>query len=163
MITRSIEHNYEYKSPFGNLIVPEVEIGISETGRRSLPLAEVKRLSRKAALKFLTDNYNTALTNSEFTLSTKIVRAILVFLDVNQSEFGMLIGCQKAKVSKILNGEQNMSKSQSLLALERLAAELARPGLARKMLGDQESKIETPDDDTLNQLAKLRGVVPSAA
>jgi len=73
--------------------------------------------------------------DDEFTLSASSVRAIIVFLGVNQIEFGYLVGCQKSKVSKILRSEQQISKSQVQLAIERLAMELARPGATRNLLG----------------------------
>lgn len=156
MIKRVIERNYEFKHAFGTIIVDRVEVGISETGRRSLSKSEIERLSSLAALRFLRENYIRAVENTEYVLPAAIVRAIMVFLNVNQVEFAMLIGCQKSKVSKILRKEQSISKSQTLLALERLATELARPGAIRKILGYEDVHVSAPDEKIAKELNEIR-------
>lgn len=156
MIKRKVEKDYKYSHPFGDIVVDEVTVGVSQKGRRSLAASEVTRLSRLAALEFLKKNYSRALTDPDFQLSSKVVRAIIAFLGVNQNEFGLLVGCQKAKVSKILSGEQDISKSQALLAIERIAMELGRPGSVRKILGDEELEIPQPDDKVAAALVELR-------
>lgn len=78
-------------------------------------------------------------------------------------DFGMLIGCQKAKVSKILSGEQKMSKSQAQLTIERLGLELSRPGAIKYLLenlkgqsnpGHEESLCAT--DDEICRMEEIR-------
>ncbi len=88
--------------------------------------SEVERLTRLVVWNFLKLNYKKALEDTYFTLSPVAVRAIINFLGVNQSDFAKLIGCQKSKISKILHGDQVISKSQVLLAMERLMMEFAR-------------------------------------
>ncbi|MCX6119234.1 MAG: hypothetical protein NT027_16980 [Proteobacteria bacterium] len=41
---------------------------------------------------------------------------------------------KKAKVTKVLNGTQTMSKTQALLAMERLSVELAQPGAMKALV-----------------------------
>ena len=101
-------------------------------------------------------NYKKAIYEPDFTLNAKKVRAIISFLVVNQVEFGQLVGCQKAKVSKILRSEQQISKSQAMLALERLAMELARPGSTRKMLGDEGVVVKDADESLVKLLNEIR-------
>ncbi|MCX6107297.1 MAG: hypothetical protein NTY08_15835 [Proteobacteria bacterium] len=156
MIKRIKEVNYEFKHPLGSILVEEVEIGVSEKGRRSLAASELDRLSRLAVLNFLKLNYRKAIKDSEFGLSNSEVRACIAFLGVNQNEFGQLVGCQKSKVSKILRDEQRISKSQALLAMERLAMELARPGSTRKLLGDEGVEVGDADESLIKQLDELR-------
>jgi transcriptional regulator with XRE-family HTH domain len=156
MIKRVKISDYEFKSAFGTIVVPQVILGVSESGRRSIPEDELSRLSRLAALNFLKKNYIKAVEQSDYILPATIVRAIMVFLHVNQSEFAKLIGCQKAKVSKILANDQEISKSQTLLALERLATELARPGAIRKILGHHDEQVLAPDDEITKQLNLIR-------
>lgn len=156
MIKRIKEKNYKFKSAFGNVVISEVEMGISESGRRSLAVEEIKRLSRLAAIDFYKANYSKALDRPEFILSEQIARAIMIFLNVNQVEFAKLIGCQKAKVSKILSGDQEMSKAQTLLALERLGAELARPGATRKLLKHDDTEIPELDEAVAKELTDAR-------
>ena len=156
MIKRVKENNYEYKHPLGTIIVDEVEIGVSVKGRRSLSVSEIERLNRLAILKFLKENYKKAIKDSDFTLAPKAVRAIIVFLRVNQLEFGQLVGCQKSKISKILCAEQPISKSQALLAMERLSMELARPGSTKRLLGYDDVEVREADKELLAQLNDLR-------
>ena len=156
MIKRVKETNYEYKHPLGAIVVDEVEIGVSEKGRRSLSASEIDRLSRLAVLNFLKVNYKKGIKDSEFTLIPSAVRAIIAFLGVNQIEFGQLVGCQKSKVSKILRSEQQISKSQALLAMERLVMELARPGSTRKLLGDEDIEVRDADEALVKQLNEIR-------
>lgn len=156
MIKRIRENNYEYKHPLGTIVVDEVEVGVSEKGRRTFSAEEIDRLSRLAVLNFLKLNYRRSIKDLEFTLSPKVVRAIMAFLKVNQIEFGELVGCQKSKISKILRSEQKISKSQALLALERLAMELARPGSTRKILGDMEVEVKEADEKLVKQLDEMR-------
>jgi hypothetical protein len=156
MIRRIKERNYEYKHPLGAIVVAQVELGVSEKGRRSLAASEVDRLSRLVVLNFLKTHYKNAIKNSSFTLSNSDVRAIMAFLGVNQVEFGQLVGCQKSKVSKILRSEQPISKSQALLALERLAMELARPGSTRRLLGDEEIEVKHADESLVKELNQIR-------
>ena len=133
---RRIREQYTFKHPLGT-ITTEAEVGISEKGRRSLSASELDRLSRMAAFEFLKKNYHRSIEDGDFILSAEEVRAIISILRVeNLDEFGKLIGCQKSKVSKILNREQDISKAQAQLAVERLAMELARPGSVRRILGD---------------------------
>ena len=156
MIKNIVEENYQYMHPFGTLTVDQVTIGVLEDGRRSLSVAEIERLSRLAAIKYLQENYKRALTDSEFALTPKIVMTIMAYLKVNQTEFGILIGCQKAKISKILRGKQVISRSQALLALERLGMEVGRPGAIRKMIGDKEIIVEEPKAEVTEKLNKIR-------
>jgi len=67
-----------------------------------------------------------------------------------------LVGCQKSKVSKILRSEQQISKSQALLAMERLAMEHARPGSTRKLLGDEDIEVGFGDELLVKQLNDMR-------
>jgi len=156
MLKRVKESKYEYRHPLGTIVVDDVEVGISEKGRRSLAESEIHRLNRLAVLSFLKLNYRKAIQEADFTLSASKVRAIMIFLNVNQIEFGLLVGCQKSKVSKILRSEQEISKSQSLLALERLAMELAQAGSTRKLLGDESVQVIDSDELFLKQLSDLR-------
>jgi transcriptional regulator with XRE-family HTH domain len=156
MIKRIKVKNYDYKHPLGSIIVDEVEIGIADNGRKSLSASEIDRLSRLAVLNFLKANYKRAIKDPEFSLSASKIRAIMNFLGVNQHEFGQLVGCQKSKVSKILRSEQPISKSQALLAMERLAMELARPCSTRKLLGDERIEVKDADEDLVKQLNKMR-------
>ena len=66
------------------------------------------------------------------------------------------MGCQKSKVSKILRSEQEISKSQSMLALERLAMELAQAGSTTKLLGNESVRVIDSDEFFLKQLSDLR-------
>lgn len=154
MITRKIERNYEYKHPLATIIT-DAEIGISSKGRRSLAASEIERLSRLAALKFLSDNYRRSIDDDDFYLPAKKVRAIMAILKVNQTEFGKLIGCQKSKVSKILSSDQKISKSGSQLAIERLAMELVMPGSTRRLLGETSTK-PSMDKNVRDALDNLR-------
>ncbi len=156
MIRRIKEKNYKFKHPLGTVVVSEVEMGVSENGRKSLSASEVDRLVKIVALEFLKLNYRKSLERPDFTLSSSEVRAIMNFLNVNGSEFGTLIGCQKSKVSKILRGEQKISISQALLALERLALELVRRGAVRSLLGDAEVQMSEPDKKIVNEIYRLR-------
>ena len=156
MIKRVRETNYEFKHPLGSVVVDEVEVGVSEKGRRSLSASEIDRLSRLAVLNFLKRNYRNAIKDSNFSITSGAVRAIIAFLGVNQYEFGQLVGCQKSKVSKILHAEQQISKSQALLALERLAMELARPGSTRNLLGDAGVEVGDADEAVVRQLNEMR-------
>jgi len=156
MIKRIKQDNYQYKHPLGSIVVDQVEVGISEQGRRSLPAHEIERLNRLVVLNFLRENYKKSITDEEFTLSTSSVRSIMVFLGVNQTEFGHLIGCQKSKVSKILRSEQQISKPQAQLAIERMAMELARPGATRKLLGDEGVCLGSTDESILKALNEIR-------
>lgn len=126
MITRIKQNSYQYKHPLGSIVVDEVEIGVSENGLRSLPAHEIDRLNRLVVLNFLRENYSKSIIEEEFTLSSSAVRAIMIFLGVNQIEFGHLVGCPNSAVSKILRSENQISKSQAQLAIERLAMELDR-------------------------------------
>ena len=148
--------HFELLRDCSKIVVDDVEVGISEKGRRSLAASEIHRLNRLAVLSFLKLNYRKAIQDTDFTLSASKVRAIIVFLNVNQMEFGLLVGCQKSKVSKILRSEQEISKSQSLLALERLAMELAQAGSTRKLLGDESVQVIDYDELFLKQLSDLR-------
>ncbi len=156
MIKRVKEANFEYRHPLGSILVDEVEIGISEKGRRSISASEIGRLSRLAVLNFLRVNYRRAIKDSDFTFTAREVRAIIVFLGVNQIEFGQLVGCQKSKVSKILRSDQQISKSQAMLAMERLAMELARPGSTRKLLGDDTIEVSDADEVIVRELNEMR-------
>lgn len=156
MIKTLKEKNYEFRHPFGVIVADEVEISVSSNGRRSLAAKEIERLSRLAALAFLEKNYRKALEKNSFTLSPQVVRAIMVYLKTNQSEFGQLIGCQKAKVSKILNDEQVISRAQALLALERLALEVARPGAIQNLLGHSDAEVAEADEALAKELNKIR-------
>jgi hypothetical protein len=155
MIKRTREENYKFKHELAN-IVTNAEVGISSKGRRSLSSSEIKRLSRLAAVNFLIQNYRRSIEDSDFTLTAKQVRAIMAILELErQEDFGKLIGCKKSKVSKILNSEQDISKPQAQLALERLAMELVMPGSSRKLLGISEIEL-TPDKNMQNTLNSLR-------
>lgn len=156
MIKKIKERGYLFRNPFGDIVVDEVEIGVSESGRRSLSATEIDRLTRIAAAEFVKLNYRKSISDPEFGLSPKVVRAIMICLRVNQEEFGNLVGCQKSKISKILRGEQAISKSQALLAVERLCQELARPGAIRNMLGDQDSKVSEPDLEKVAEINEAR-------
>ena len=156
MIKRIIEKNYEFKHPLGKIVVAQVQLGVTANGRRSLSSVEIDRLSRLAVLNFLKTNYKRSIKDSEFTLTAAAVRSIIVFLCVNQLEFGQLIGCQKSKVSKILRAEQPISKSQALLAMERLLMELQRPGSTRKLLGDESIEVSEADETLVRELDELR-------
>lgn len=156
MIKRIKEKNYKFVHPLGTVIVDEVEVGVSEKGRRSLSASEIDRLVKIVALEFLISNYRKGFERPDFTLSSKEVRAIMSILNVNGSEFGTLIGCQKSKVSKILRDEQKISTSQALLALERLALELVRHGAARSLLGDEGAKISEPDEKIAKEINRMR-------
>jgi|GEM_PF-3578638 len=156
MINRVKERLYRYKHALGSIVVDEVEIGVSAKGRRSLSAAEIDRLSRLVVLSYLKANYRKAIEATEYTLTASEVRAVVAFLGVNQSEFGQLVGCQKSKVSKILRSEQQISKSQALLTLERLAMELARPGSTRKLLGDESITVRDADDSLVRELNQMR-------
>jgi len=156
MIKRIKEKNYKFIHPLGTITVDEVELGISEKGRRSLSASEIDRLVKIVALEFLKSNYRKALERPDFTISSDEVRSIMNFLNVNGSEFGILIGCQKSKVSKILRNEQKISTSQALLALERLALELVRHGAIRSMLGHNEVKIAEPDQRVVKEINRMR-------
>lgn len=156
MIKRERERNYKFAHPLATIVVEEVEVGVSERGRRTISASEISRMSRLAALEFLKRNYRMSLKDAEFTLTSRVVRAIMAVLGVNQTEFGELIGCQKSKVSKILRDEQMISKPQALLALERLALELARPGSVRKMLGDEQPEVVEVDESMVRELNNLR-------
>lgn len=156
MIRRIKVKDYEYKHPLGTVVVDLVEVGVSENGRRSLSASEIERLSGLAALNFLKVNYKKAINDADFTLSASKIRAIISFLRVNQIEFGRLVGCQKAKVSKMLHSEQQISKSQAMLALERLVMELARPGSTRKLLGDERVVVKEADGWMVRELNEIR-------
>lgn len=156
MIRRIKEREYLFKSPFGDIVAKDVEMGVSEAGRRSLSATEIDRLTRMAAAAFVKLNYRRSISDPEFVISAKVVRAIMTCLRVNQEEFGNLLGCQKSKISKILRGEQKISKSQALLAVERLCQELARPGAIRNMLGDVESKVSAPDAQKVQAINEAR-------
>lgn len=156
MIKRERERNYKFAHPLATIVVEEVEVGVSERGRRTISASEISRMSRLAALEFLKRNYRMSLKDAEFTLTSRVVRGIMAVLGVNQTEFGELIGCQKSKVSKILRDEQMISKPQALLALERLALELARPGSVRKMLGDEQPEVVEVDESMVRELNNLR-------
>lgn len=156
MIKRLRQDNYQYKHPLGSIVVAQVEIGVSEKGRRSLPAHEIERLNRLVALNFLRENYKKSIMDDEFTLAASSVRAIMVFLGVNQIEFAHLVGCQKSKVSKILRSEQQISKSQAQLAIERMAMELSRPGATRRLLGDQGVCLGKTDESMLKALDEIR-------
>jgi hypothetical protein len=125
IITRIKQDHYEYKHPLGSIVVDQVEIGVSENGRRSLPAHEIDRLNLMVVLNFLRENCNKSIMDDEFTLSPSTVRAIIVFLGMNQFEYGHLVGCQKSEVSKILRSAKQISKSQAQLAIKRLAMEVA--------------------------------------
>ncbi len=146
MIKRIKEKNIEFKHPLATIVAEEVEIGISDSGRRSISATEIERLSRLAALAFIDKHYRSSLEKKNFTISSKRVMAILTYLKVNQSEFAKLIGCQKAKMSKILKEEQTISKPQAMLAIERLGLEIARPGAIRNMLGDESATVGISED-----------------
>ncbi len=135
MLKKIQENNYKFKHPFASIIVDDVDILVSEKGRRSLPKDSVDRLVKLAAMKFIENNYEKSILDPHFSISSSIVREIIIFLNINQDEFSKLIGCQKAKITKVLNEEQNLSKAQSALAIERLSLEIARGGAARRMLG----------------------------
>ncbi|MBP9709273.1 MAG: helix-turn-helix domain-containing protein [Oligoflexales bacterium] len=156
MITNIVEKNYKYKHPLATLIVDEVTIGVSQNGRRSLSAAEVERLSGLAAFQYFQDNYRRALNNEEFTISPAEAIAIMAFLKVNQTEFGILIGCKKAKISKILRGKQPISRPQALLVLERLGMEIGRPGSIRKIIGDKDTIVKEAMADVTDKLNKIR-------
>lgn len=156
MIKRIKEKNYKFSHPLGNIVVGEVEVGISEKGRRSLAATEIDRLMKIVVLEFLKKNYRKALSRPDFTLSANQVKAIINFLNINGTEFGLLIGCQKSKVSKILRGVQKISTSQALLALERLALELVRPGAIRLLLGDTNVTIGEPDERIVLEINRMR-------
>jgi hypothetical protein len=163
MIKRIKEHGYLFKNPFGDIVVAEVEVGLTEGGRRSLSAAEIDRLTRMAGAEFVKSIYRQAITDPDFSISARVVRAIMACLRVNQEEFGNLVGCQKSKVSKILRSEQKMSKSQDLLSEERLCQELARPGAIRNMLGDVESKVSDPDPKKVQEINEARYIISGAA
>jgi len=163
MIKRIKEHEYLFKNPFGDILVEDVEVGVSQGGRLSLSAPEIDRLTRMAAAAFVKLNYRRSISDPDFALSSTVVRAIMVCLRVNQEEFGNLVGCQKSKVSKILRGEQKISKSQALLAVERLCQELARPGAIRNMLGDFESKVSDPDLKKVQEINEARYATKGAA
>ncbi len=156
MIKRIKEREYLFKNPFGDVVVEDVDFGVSENGRRSLSSTEIDRLTRVAAAEFVKLNYRRSISDPDFAIPAKVVRAIMVCLRVNQEEFGNLLGCQKSKVSKILRGDQKISKSQALLAVERLCQELARPGAIRNMLGDVESKVSDPDLKKVQEINEAR-------
>ena len=156
MIKRIKEKKYKFKHPLGVVVIDEVEVGVSSNGRRSISALELERLSRIAVLSFLKKHYRNALTDSSFTLSSKMVRSILEFLSVNQKEFGLLIGCQKPKVTKILQGTQLLSKSQMQLVFERLVLELERPGSIRNLLGDYSRTVSKPIKAVTKDLDELR-------
>jgi ABC-type sugar transport system ATPase subunit len=156
MIKQTKENNYEYKHLLGTIVVDDVKVGVSDKGRRSLAASEIERLSRLAALEFLKKNYRRALEDQDFTLRSKSVRGIIGLLNVNQMEFGILVGCKKAKVSKILANEQAISRSQALLALERLAMEVVRPGSTRYLLGNVEGELAEPDNRMAEEINGLR-------
>lgn len=146
MIKHIKERNFEFKHPLATIVAEEVEIGISDSGRRSISATEIERLSRLAALAFIDKHYRSSLEKKNFTISSKRVLAIMTYLKVNQSEFAKLIGCQKAKMSKILKEEQTISKPQAMLAIERLALEIARPGAIRNILGDDSAPVGATED-----------------
>ncbi|MCX6128125.1 MAG: hypothetical protein NTX25_03560 [Proteobacteria bacterium] len=140
MISR-ITEKYTYKHVLGT-IVTEAEVGVSEKGRRSLAISEIERLGKLVALDFLRKNYRRSIEDSSFSLNAQEVRAIMALLKIEKLEnFGKLIGCQKSKVSKILNGEQSISKAHAQLVMERLASELAIPGSVRRLLGEPGPQI----------------------
>ena len=158
MIDRIKEKNYCYKHSLATITVDGVEVGISKSGRRTMSANEINRLSRLAALMFLRENYKRSILDSSFYLTAKQVRAIIAILNVNQSEFGLLVGCGKAKVSKILSKDdpQVMSRSQSILALERLGQELTRAGSIRKLIGDEEFEVKEVDQEVAEEISSLR-------
>lgn len=156
MITNIVEKKYKYKNPLATLIVDEVTIGVSQNGRRSLSAAEIERLSRLAAIQYFQDNYKRALTDEEFSISPAETIAIMAFLKVNQTEFGILIGCKKAKISKIISGKQEISRPQALLVLERLGMEIGRPGSIRKIIGDKDTIVKEAMADVTDKLNKIR-------
>ncbi len=135
MLKRVKENNYKFKHPFASITVDEVEILVSEKGRRSLPKDSIDRLIKLAAMKFIENNYEQSIFDPNFSIPSNVVREIIAFLNVNQEEFSKLVGCQKAKITKVLKGEQKLNKSQSALAIERLSAEAVRRGAMRRMMG----------------------------
>jgi hypothetical protein len=55
-----------------------------------------------------------------------------------------------------LHAEQKILKSQAILALERLAMELARPGFTRNLIGDENVEVQEGDEDVSKQLNDMR-------
>lgn len=98
-----------------------------ESDDYSISSLEIQRLNREAAQRFFNEKYNQIL-RGKYTLTSREINGIRLFLKVNGTELGKLICLDKGTISKILNGKHQIQKEGMLLILERMKNELDTPG-----------------------------------
>jgi hypothetical protein len=120
----------------------------------TLNIKEIDRLSRIIAMDFLEQNYR-ALRFYERALTAKEIQEIIVFLDLKASQFATYTGCGKSKMSKILSGEQLISRPQQGLAIEGFMREFARKGAAKCALGLTDRSPDPAAESDLNVVERI--------
>ena len=137
---------FKYQSVFGEKTFEQVSLRIPpqlnnrkirsiddlEGKEYNIPASELKRMERDLALDFFSKHYLSIL-NGERTIFVDELKGIQDILEVNRSEFGKLLGLHKGSVTNLFKGK-SMKSTLSILIMERLGMELARPGSARNML-----------------------------
>lgn len=114
-----------------------------ETDDFSISSFEIERMNREAAQRFFNEKYNQIL-RGKYTLTSKEINGIRLFLRVNGTELGKLICLDKGTISKILNGKHQIQQEGMLLLMERMKSELDTPGYTSTILEKLNEQVVSP-------------------
>lgn len=114
-----------------------------ETDDFSISSFEIERMNREAAQRFFNKKYNQIL-RGKYTLTSKEINGIRLFLKVNGTELGKLICLDKGTISKILNGKHQIQQEGMLLLMERMKSELDTQGHTSTILEKLNEQVVLP-------------------
>lgn len=114
-----------------------------KTDEYSISSSEIERIIRESAQRFFNEKYNQIL-KGKYTLTTKEVNGIRLFLKINGTELGKLMSLDKGTVSKILNDKHQIQPEGMLLLMERMRNELDTPGSTQATLEKLSDSMASP-------------------
>ena len=133
--------NYHYKSIFGSTLMVDINVCLDDESYDSylndgnienydygIPGDEIRKVELQAAKQFLVAKF-IAVLRGEADLTSGDFKAIQTFVNVNQSDFALLIGIDRGSYTNLLRREA-CSRPTALAALEMLGREIRRPGFA---------------------------------
>lgn len=91
-------------------------------------------LERRAAFAFFQENFSEILAGDRL-LAGEVIKGIVEIFGVTRSDTAKLLGISKGQLSHLINNDRKISHTVSLLLMERLGMELARPGSSKALLG----------------------------
>jgi hypothetical protein len=155
-----------YKNELGEIILKKVAVSLDESDYEKFKNGSkiedldyglygetIEGAEKQIAKSFFKKMYR-PIMNGDISLSSNEISAIQNFLGLNNVEFSLLLGIDKASLTNIYKREK-LSRSVCLLIIERLGMELSRKGSAKKIV-DHSAPLFNLDREIVHEINEVR-------